>query len=141
VSRIRSTTTCSTGRNDSELRERRVCGSNSGLTGKPGRSDVLRLVTCGVHRRREVVVGSGDKETGLIMALMRIELGSDKYTARRVQQLYQAGKVHHESRDAAREEVWRRGRTPAGEPVFVGITNGEPFRLIYDVDVYPDTTR
>lgn len=46
-----------------------------------------------------------------------------------------------ESRDAARDEVWRRGRTPAADPVFVGITNGEPVRLIYDVDVYPDTTR
>lgn len=75
------------------------------------------------------------------MPLMRIELHSDKYTARRVQQLYQAGRIHHESREAARQEVWRRGRTPAGEPVFVGITNGEPCRLIYDVDVYTDTTR
>ena len=75
------------------------------------------------------------------MPLLRIELDSDKYTARRVQQLYQAGKVHHESRNAAREEIWRRGRTPAAEPVFVGITNGEPARLIYDVEIYPDTTR
>lgn len=75
------------------------------------------------------------------MPLMRIELDCDKHTARRVQQLYQAGKVHHESRDAARDEVWRRGRTPAGDPTFVGTTNGEPFRLIYDVDVYTDTTR
>nr|WP_157527379.1 hypothetical protein [Kibdelosporangium sp. MJ126-NF4]CEL14512.1 hypothetical protein [Kibdelosporangium sp. MJ126-NF4]CTQ88877.1 hypothetical protein [Kibdelosporangium sp. MJ126-NF4] len=54
--------------------------------------------------------------------------------------VYQAGQIHRESRDAARDEVWRRGRTPAADPVFVGITNGEPVRLIYDVDVYPDTT-
>lgn len=73
------------------------------------------------------------------MPLMRIELDSDKYTARRIRERHQAGKIHHESRDAARDEVWRRGRTPAAEPVFVGITNGEPARLIYDVDVYPDT--
>lgn len=73
------------------------------------------------------------------MPLMRIELDTDKHTARRILQLYQAGKVHHESRDAAREEIWRRGRTPAADPTFVGITNGEPARLIYDVDVYPDT--
>lgn len=73
------------------------------------------------------------------MPLMRIELDCDKHTARRVQQLYQAGKIHHESRDAARDEVWRRGRTPAAEPVFVGIPNGEPYRLIYDVEVYTDT--
>ena len=74
------------------------------------------------------------------MALMRIELDTDKYTARRVAELYRAGRVHRESRDAARDEVWRRGRTPAADPVFVGITNGEPARLIYDVEVYPSTT-
>ncbi|MEV4141929.1 hypothetical protein AB0J72_58490 [Dactylosporangium sp. NPDC049742] len=72
---------------------------------------------------------------------MRIQLDSDKNTARRVLELHQAGKVHHESRDAAREEVWRHGRTPAAEPVFVGTTNGEPVRLIYDVEVYLDSTR
>ncbi len=75
------------------------------------------------------------------MPLMRIQLDSDKSTARRVVQLHQAGKVHHESRDAAREEVWRRGRTPAAEPVFVGTTNGEPVRLLYDVEVYLEATQ
>lgn len=70
--------------------------------------------------------------------LMRIQLDSDRYTARRVVELHRAGKVHRESRDAARDEVWRRGRTPAAEPVFVGTTNGEPVRLIYDVEVYRD---
>ncbi|MEV4759598.1 hypothetical protein AB0J86_31500 [Micromonospora sp. NPDC049559] len=74
------------------------------------------------------------------MPLIRIQLDSDRYTARRVRELQQAGKVHHESRNAARDEVWRRGRTPAAEPVFVGITNGEPVRLIYDVEVYPEAT-
>ncbi|MGH3757870.1 hypothetical protein [Actinophytocola sp.] len=74
------------------------------------------------------------------MPLMRIELDTDKQTARQIMELHKAGRVHRESRDAAREEVWRRGRTPAAEPTFVGITNGEPARLIYDVDVYPDTT-
>ena len=73
------------------------------------------------------------------MPLLRVQLDSDRYTARRVRELHQAGKVHHESRDAVLDEVWRRGRTPAGEPVFVGTTNGEPVRLIYDVEVYPDT--
>jgi hypothetical protein len=74
------------------------------------------------------------------MPLIRIQLDSDKYTARRVRDLHQAGKIHHESRDAARDEVWRRGRTPAADPVFVGVTNGEPVRLLYDVDVYSETT-
>ncbi|MEU4566525.1 hypothetical protein [Micromonospora sp. NPDC023956] len=73
------------------------------------------------------------------MPLLRIQVESDRVTARRVMELHLAGKVHRESRDAAREEVWRRGRTPAGEPVFVGITNGTPVRLLYDVEVYHDT--
>ena len=74
------------------------------------------------------------------MALMRIELETDKHTARRIVELYRAGRVHRESREAARDEVWRRGRTPAADPVFVGTTNGEPTRLIYDVEVYSSTT-
>ena len=70
---------------------------------------------------------------------MRIQVNSDRHTARRVRELHRAGKIHHESRDAARDEVWRRGRTPAAEPVFVGTTNGEPVRLVYDVEVHSDT--
>lgn len=51
------------------------------------------------------------------------------------------GQVENGSREAARAEVWRQGRTPAGEPAFVGVTNGEPVRLLYDVEVYLNTTR
>nr|MDT0658097.1 hypothetical protein [Micromonospora sp. DSM 115978] len=72
------------------------------------------------------------------MPLVRIQVDSDRSTARRVLELHQVGKVHRDSRDAARDEVWRRGHTPAAEPVFVGITNGEPVRLIYDVKVHPN---
>jgi hypothetical protein len=75
------------------------------------------------------------------MPVIRILLDTDRTTARRVLRLHQAGKVHHESRDAARDEVWRLGRTPAAEPVFVGITNGDPVRLVYDVEVHLDATR
>ncbi|UWP83253.1 hypothetical protein [Dactylosporangium fulvum] len=71
---------------------------------------------------------------------MRIQLDTDRTIARRVLDLHRAGKVHRDSLDAARDEVWRRGRTPAGEPVFVGVTNGDPIRLLYDVEVYLDTT-
>jgi hypothetical protein len=35
--------------------------------------------------------------------------------------------------------VWRRGGTPVGDPDFVGVSNGEPIRLLYDVEVYPET--
>nr|WTA70139.1 hypothetical protein OHB51_13720 [Micromonospora sp. NBC_00855] len=52
------------------------------------------------------------------------------------------GRIHHESREAAREQAWRQGRTPAGDPVFVGITNGRrDVQLLYDVEVYSDATR
>jgi hypothetical protein len=73
--------------------------------------------------------------------LLRIELESDKHTARRIVELHQKGRIHLESREAARDEVLRRGRIPAGDPRFVGITNGEPARLIYDVPVDSDTIR
>jgi hypothetical protein len=73
------------------------------------------------------------------MPVMRVQLDSDRTTARRVLELHRAGRIHRESRDAATAEVWRHGRTPAGEPVFVGVTNGQPVRLLYDVEVYSDT--
>jgi hypothetical protein len=73
------------------------------------------------------------------MPLIRVQLDSDRTTARRVLDLHLAGKVHRESRDAARAEAWRRGHTPAAEPVFVGASNGEPVRLLYEVEVYSDT--
>lgn len=74
------------------------------------------------------------------MPKLRIHIESDRTTARRVVQLHQADKFHHASREAARTEVWRRGWTPSGEPVFVGITNGDPVQLLYEVEVYPETT-
>ena len=73
------------------------------------------------------------------MPLVRVQVDSDRTTARKVLALHQADKVHRPSREAARAQVWRLGRTPAGEPVFVGVSDGEPVRLLYDVEVYPDT--
>ncbi|MEU4474989.1 hypothetical protein [Micromonospora sp. NPDC023888] len=76
------------------------------------------------------------------MPLLRIHLDSDRITARRVLQLHREGRTHHESREAAREEAWRQGHTPAGDPTFVGITNGRRHvQLLYDVEVYSDTAR
>ncbi|MDR7280759.1 hypothetical protein [Catenuloplanes atrovinosus] len=74
------------------------------------------------------------------MPLLRIQLDADRNTARRVVELHRAGKVDAEFRAAAEAEVWRRGYTPAAAPVFIGITNGTPTHLIYDVEIYPDTT-
>ncbi|WP_328477572.1 hypothetical protein OHA21_24845 [Actinoplanes sp. NBC_00393] len=73
------------------------------------------------------------------MPLMRIQLESDRRTARRVMDLHLAGRADRASVDAARDQVWKHGRTPAADPVFVGITNGEPVRLLYDVEVYLET--
>ena len=70
---------------------------------------------------------------------MRVRVRADRTTARHVLALHLAGKIHHESREAARDEVWRRGRTPAAEPVFVGVTNGRPVYLLYEVEVCSDT--
>ncbi len=75
---------------------------------------------------------------GPTMPVIRIQLDSDRSTARRVVELHRAGKIHRESRDAARAQVWCHGRTPAGEPVFIGVTNGHPVRLLYEVEVYVD---
>ncbi|WFE40457.1 hypothetical protein [Micromonospora sp. WMMD998] len=73
------------------------------------------------------------------MPLLRVHLDTDRTTARRVLHLHQRGGVHHESREAARDQVWRQGRTPAGDPLFVGITNGRRnVQLLYDVEVHSD---
>ncbi|GIF39507.1 hypothetical protein [Actinoplanes xinjiangensis] len=73
------------------------------------------------------------------MPVFRVQLDSDRRTAHKVMELHLAGRAHRASVDAAREEVWRRGRTPAADPVFVGVTNGAPVRLLYDVEVHLDT--
>ncbi|WP_229071191.1 hypothetical protein [Actinoplanes sp. DH11] len=67
---------------------------------------------------------------------MRVQLESDRTTARKVLKLHLAGRAHIESREAARDRVRQRGRTPAADPVFVGVTNGVPPRLLYDVEVH-----
>jgi hypothetical protein len=72
------------------------------------------------------------------MAVIRVQIDADRGLARRVLELHRAGKSHKESRDAAEARVWRLGRTPAAPPVFVGVTNGEPVRLLYDVEIYSD---
>ncbi|MFE7872877.1 hypothetical protein ACFUYE_21335, partial [Micromonospora humida] len=56
----------------------------------------------------------------------------------RAQDLHRARNHHRAPRDAARDEVMRRGRTEPDYPLVVGTTNGEPVRLIYDVEVYRD---
>ncbi|MEV4345290.1 hypothetical protein AB0J83_12510 [Actinoplanes sp. NPDC049596] len=73
---------------------------------------------------------------GIDMPSVRVQVESDRGAAKKVLALHRAGRVDRASRDAARAEVVRLGRTPAGEPVFVGVTNGEPVHLLYDVEVY-----
>ncbi|GIF75801.1 hypothetical protein [Asanoa siamensis] len=73
------------------------------------------------------------------MPTIRIQLDTDRATAKKAMRLHRDGKIHHESREAARDAVHRQGRIPAAEPVFVGVTNGEPKKLLYDVEVHLDT--
>ncbi|MFG1996741.1 hypothetical protein ACGFJ7_42865 [Actinoplanes sp. NPDC048988] len=74
------------------------------------------------------------------MPLVRVQVDSSRGAAKKVLALHRAGKVDRPSRDAARDAVIRLGRTPASDPVFVGVTNGEPVRLLYDVEVYLHAT-
>jgi hypothetical protein len=72
--------------------------------------------------------------------VIRVQLESDRGTARKVMAAHLAGRPHVESREKARAWVWDHGRTPAADPVFVGVTNGDPVRLLYDVEVHLESS-
>ncbi|MFC7876321.1 hypothetical protein [Isoptericola sp. NPDC057391] len=73
------------------------------------------------------------------MATMRIELrAADRAEARRIVHAYGDGGRHRPSDDAVLAEVERHGRTAAGLPECVGMTNGQPVYLKSDVEVYPE---
>ncbi|WP_166850824.1 hypothetical protein [Isoptericola sp. BMS4] len=73
------------------------------------------------------------------MPMVRIELrATDRAEAQRVVRAYADGGRHRPSDDAALDEVARLGRTPAGRPRCVGMTNGQPTYLKFDVEVYPE---
>ncbi|WP_029089752.1 hypothetical protein [Brevibacterium album] len=70
------------------------------------------------------------------MPMLRIEIeAADRIEAKRVQALYQRGERLVKLDEEAEAEAWRRGRTPVGRPVFVGLTNGVPLLYRFDVPV------
>lgn len=73
------------------------------------------------------------------MPTMRVQLrAEDREQARRVLDRYAAGDRHPAWDDAALAEVRRLRRTPRGDPRCVGMTNGSPVRLMFDVEVYAE---
>ncbi|GAA1563966.1 hypothetical protein [Brevibacterium picturae] len=70
------------------------------------------------------------------MPMLRIEIAAtDQIEAKRIQSVYQRGERNVKLDDEATAETWRAGYTPAGRPVFVGLTNGEPLSYRFDVPV------
>ncbi len=70
---------------------------------------------------------------------MRIELqAADRAEAQKIARAYGDGGRHRPSDDAVLAEVERLGRTPSGKPECVGITNGQPTYLKFDIEVYPE---
>ncbi len=76
------------------------------------------------------------------MPKLRIELlAADRDEAKAVVAAYADSGTHRSSEDTVLAEVWRLGRTPAGRPECVGMTNGSPTYLKFDVGVYADVAR
>ncbi|OLT48276.1 hypothetical protein BJF85_13640 [Saccharomonospora sp. CUA-673] len=76
------------------------------------------------------------------MPTMRVHLrAADREDARRVLDHYLAGGHDPLWDDAVLEEVRRLGRTPSGAPRCVGMTNGRPVDLMFDVEVYAEISR
>lgn len=73
---------------------------------------------------------------GVRMPMLRIEIEAvDRIEAVRVQALYQRGERVVKLDEEVEAQAWRRGRTPVGRPVFVGLTNGRPLLYRFDVPV------
>lgn len=73
---------------------------------------------------------------GEAMPQLRIEIeATDRIEARRILALYSRGDRHPPLDDEVIDEAWKRGRTPIGDPVFVGLTNGSPIYYKFDVNV------
>ena len=60
---------------------------------------------------------------------------TDRIEADRILALYQRGKRHTELEAEVTNEVWSRGWTPVGRPVFVGLSHGAPVFYRFEVPV------
>ncbi|MGC5616398.1 hypothetical protein [Georgenia sp. Z1491] len=74
-----------------------------------------------------------EEEGRSVIPVIRIELPSTRVAAPKVLALYQAGARDRALEDEAVEGACRLGRSPSGEVRFVGVVNGQPPRLAFDV--------
>lgn len=64
---------------------------------------------------------------------------TDHIEAKRLLALYQRGQRHSGLEEEAINEVWRRGWTPVAQPIFIGLSNGEPVLYRFEVPVETST--
>lgn len=72
------------------------------------------------------------------MPVIRIEIPTSRDEAKKILALYEKGSRHQRLEYRAINDAWNRGHTPTGRVHFVGITNGQPPNLKFDVHVYSD---
>lgn len=73
------------------------------------------------------------------MAHIRIELVSDRESARRFSRRLARGEPFQQERELVLQEAWDAGHTPTGKVEFRGVSQGEPTLLKFDVEVTPGT--
>ncbi|NKX49620.1 hypothetical protein HER39_03310 [Arthrobacter deserti] len=69
------------------------------------------------------------------MALLRVELATDREHARRFDDLAARGGPFPKERELVIGEAWVRGYTPTGKVIYRGIGQGRPPALKFDVEV------
>ena len=69
------------------------------------------------------------------MAMIRIELVSNRATAQLFSRRQARGEPFPKERELVLQEAWDKGHTPTGTVVFRGVGQGEPTLLKFDVEV------
>lgn len=69
------------------------------------------------------------------MADIRIELVSDRESARQFSRRQARGAPFQKERELVLQQAWDRGYTPTGRVIFRGVSQGEPTLLKFDVEV------
>jgi hypothetical protein len=69
------------------------------------------------------------------MALIRVELLSDRDRARRFSERLARGEPFPAERQLVIDEAWARGYAPTGKVTFRGLGQGQPPTLKFDVEV------
>ena len=69
------------------------------------------------------------------MALLRVELTTDRDHARRFTERVTRGEPYPRERQQAIDEAWARGYTPTGTVTYRGVGQGRPPTLKFDVEI------